>query len=358
MNESVLNRYLMREATLGWAAVTVVLLGIMLATRFARFLAEAAAGELPQDLLFKVVLLSSVQYLVILIPVSLMLGLMLALGRMYKDQEITALAACGVGLREMYRPFIGIAVLLAVATGALALQFGPWAGRTVDYLIKDARRLVQFTPFEAGHFKSVAGDRAVFYTERVDHESGELGAVFVYVADPAYRSVLLAASGKQGVDPATGEREVSLYDGARYQGRPGQADFELTRFGEYGTRVTPPDFIYVTGKRKVRDTLELIGSLDPEDQAELQWRIAAPITVLLLALIAVPLAHTSPRQGRYGKVVLGIVVYLVYINLLGVGQALIAEGWVEPAFGLWWVHALMLAGALWLIGHRSGWGRA
>ena len=357
-NARVLNGYLMRESALSWGAVTVVLLGIMLSTRFARFLAEAAAGELPRDLLFKVVALSSLQYLVVLIPVSLMLGLMLALGRLYKDHEITALSACGVGLREMYRPFIGIAGLLAVLTAALALQIGPWAGRSVDYLVKDARRLVQYTPFEPGQFKSVAGGREAFYTERMSPDGRELGRVFVHVAEPGHGDVLIAGGGVQRTNPETGERDIELRDGIRYEGDPGQADFTVTRFGSYRTRVTPPDFIYTTGKRKVLPSLELLASSDLEDQAELQWRIAAPITVLLLALIAVPLSHTSPRQGRYGKVVLGILVYLVYINGLGVGQALIAEGWVDPWLGMWWVHGIALAVALWLIGRRSGWGRA
>jgi lipopolysaccharide export system permease protein len=112
---------------------------------------------------------------------------------------------------------------------------------------------------------------------------------------------------------------------------------------------------YFAGKRKIRETSMLLGSDDPEDQAELQWRIAAPLGTLLLALLAVPLAHTTPREGRYGKLVLGIVAYLVYSNLLALGQAWIAKGYVSPAIGLWWVHGLTAAAALWLIARRVGW---
>ena len=329
----------------------------MLSTRFARFLAEAAAGELPRDVLFKVVGLSSLQYLVILIPVSLLLAVMLSLGRMYKDHEITAMTSCGVGIGGLYRPFVGLAVILALVTGALALQIGPWAGRQADYLVKDARRLVQYTPFEAGQFKEVAGGRAVFYTAQVDERGANLGSVFVHVADPQYAGLITAHSGTQTVDPETGEREVILKDGFRYVGEAGRADFEIARFGEYGTRVTPPDFIYTSAKRKVADSRSLVVSDELEDQAELQWRIAAPVTVLLLVLLAVPLAHTSPRQGRYGKVIFGIIAYLVYVNLLGLGQAWITNGLIAPGVGMWWVHALVLGFALILIARRAGWGR-
>jgi lipopolysaccharide export system permease protein len=112
---------------------------------------------------------------------------------------------------------------------------------------------------------------------------------------------------------------------------------------------------YLSGKRKLRETRQLFASEDPEDQAELQWRIAAPMSVLLLALLAIPLAHTSPRAGRYGKLVLGILAYLVYSNLLALAQAWVAKGYVAPAVGLWWVHALALVAALWLTARRLGW---
>src|SRR5260221_10745501 len=113
MRQALLSRYVLRESFGAWAAVTVVLLAIMLATRFARFLAEAAAGQLPREFLFDVAALSSLQYLVILIPISLMLAVLLSLGRMYKDQEIAAMTGCGVGPRILYSPFITLACCLA-----------------------------------------------------------------------------------------------------------------------------------------------------------------------------------------------------------------------------------------------------
>ena len=129
----------------------------------------------------------------------------------------------------------------------------------------------------------------------------------------------------------------------------------MLRFATLTTRVAPPALPYLSGKRKLRETGELVGSPDPEDQAELHWRIAAPLSVLLLALLAVPLAHTSPRAGRYGKLVLGILAYLVYSNLLALGQAWVAKGYVPSAVGLWWVHGLAAVAAFWLIAQRLGW---
>lgn len=358
MRQSIIDRYLLRESVGAWFAVTVVLLAIMLATRFARFLAEAAGGQLPREFLLSIVALSSLQYLVILIPVSLLLGILMALGRMYRDQEVSAMMGCGVGPGALYRPTLTLALCLTALTAALSFQIGPWAGRQADYLVRDAQRLIQFTPFEPGRFKEVAGGRAVFYTARQEEAGGALDTVFVRLLESGGPTIVTAQRGTQSLDRATGERILRLESGYRYAGEPGRADYDILRFDTFTTRVAPPPLLQLSSKRKIRETGELIGSDDPEDQAELQWRIAAPLTVLLLALMAVPLAHTSPRAGRYGKLVLGILAYLVYSNLLALGQAWIAKGYVPAAVGLWWVHGLAAVAAFWLIATRLGWRRA
>lgn len=352
---NILERYLAREVFAAWAAVIVVLLAIMLATRFASFLSIAARGELPRDLLMEVVALSSLRYLVILMPVSLLLAIMLSLGRLYSDNEVAAMTGCGVSLTALYRPFLKIAVALAAIAALLSFQLGPWAGREADYLVKDAKRLVQYTPFEPGRFKPVAGGRAVFYTSDIDPSAQHLGEVFVQVRSAQGPSLVIAPSGRQEIDPLSGDRVVTLQDGWRYEGTPGTADYEVVRFHELSMRISPPPFRYINSQRKLESTTDLLGSRNAEDQAELQGRIAAPISVLILALLAVPLSHLAPRQGRYAKLVYGILAYLLYANLLGVGQTWIAKGKLAALPGLWWVHIVVAAFALLLIGRRQGW---
>ena len=354
INKGILDRYLFGEVFGAMAAVTLVLMTIMLATRFARFLGQAATGELPREILFKVVALSSLQYLVILIPFSLLLGIMLALGRLYKDNEIAAMTGCGVGLNRLYRPFLYLGAMLGLVTAVLAFNVGPWAGRTADYLAKSAARFVQFNPFEAGRFKEIAAGRAVFYTAEMDGSGEHLGTVFAQIHEPGGTSIVIARQGRQQTDPDTGERRITLQDGHRYFGQPGRQDYELMHFGELETRVVPPEFIYVNSKRAIIDTPSLLASGEREDRAELEWRLAAPISVFILTLLAVPLSHVGPRQGRYAKLVWGIVAYLLYTQLLGLGKNWLIQGKVSPMIGLWWVHALVLAAALILLAQQQG----
>lgn len=355
MLKGTLDRYLLRETAAATLAVLLVLLAIMLSARFARFLAAVATGDLPRDLLAQVVALSSVQYLVLLIPAALLLAVMLTLGRLYKDSEVAAMMGCGVSLGGLYRPFLWLSALMALLTAWLAFDAGPRAGRQVDYIFKDARRLVQYSPFEPGRFKAVAGGRAVFYTEDVDDQGEKLTTVFARVEEQDGESVVIASEGRQQIDTATGERRVTLYGGRRYAGTPGQADYDVVQFEEFETRITPPQFIYSSSKRKLSDTSDLLASDDVQDKAELAWRIAAPVSVFVLGLLAVPLSHLRPRQGRYGKLVIGIVLYLVYSNLMGLGQAWIAKGAVPAVIGLWWVHLIFGGAALWMFAQRQGW---
>lgn len=354
----ILSRYLLRDTALAWLAVASMLLLIMVSTRFASVLNFAAKGQIPGDLLVQVALLSSLRYLNILMPVSLLLAVMLALGRLYSDNEIAAMAGCGVSLGGLYRPIVLLALLLAAGTAALSFQIGPWAGRQADSLVKHSRQLLQFAPFDPGKFQPLDGGRAVFYTAGVSSDGAKLGPVFTQMRDRAdSESTLIAANGTQSLDAASGDRVVTLHDGYRYSGEPGQAGFDISHFKSLKLRLSPPPFRYVNSQRQLATTASLMSSNDPADRAELQSRIAAPLSVLILALLALPLSYLRPRQGRYSKIVIGVLVYLVYANLIGFGQTWIAKGRIPPELGLWWAHALTLAVALVLIARQQGWRR-
>jgi len=357
MRLGILGRYLLREAAAALAAAAFVLLAIMVSAQFSRYLAQAAGGTLPKDVLLGVVGLTSLQYLMILIPFAALLAVMLTLGRMYRDQEVAAMNGCGVGAQDLYRPFLLLAVSMAVLAGAFSFEIGPWAGRKADFLLKDGRWLVQYNPFEAGRFKDIGDGRAVFYTDRVGRDGKELGLVFGEVREEQGASVVSARRGSYSLE-ADGSRRLTLEDGWRFEGQPGEGGFDITHYDSLTSRIQPPEFVYKLEERKTRPTAELRASADLADQAEWHWRLASPISVFVMILIAVPLSHTAPRKGRYGKLVVGILVYLVYSNLLTFGQTYLAKGKLPLVLGLWWVHALAAGLALALIARREGWMRS
>ena len=351
----ILDKYVLKETLVTWVAVTGVLLFILISNQFARVLGQAAEGNLPRDAVFVLLGLSTLNYLTILVPIGLFLAVMLALGRLYKDSEMAAIGACGVGPRRLLRPLMMLAGVLAVLLAWLSLSVAPWAANQVHLLKRTARQDAQVTGLEAGRFRAAGDGDAVFYAESID-EDGRLRNVFLQRRDGDVIEVALAASGEQLTDPATGIRSMVLYDGERYEGIPGTLEFEVVRFAEHGIpiRLPPPDT--ATDDPDVLSTRALLETRDRNSLAELQWRLSIPLSAIVLVLLALPLSRTSPRQGRYGKLALAVLVYILYSNFLGAARVWVEQGTVPTVVGLWWVHLLAAAIALQLMAHQSGGG--
>lgn len=352
----ILERYLLREAAFAWLAVSLVLMVLMVGSGFARFLGVAAAGKLPQEMVLRLVGLSGIEYAVVIIPFSLLIAIMLALGRLYRDNEMTAMATGGMGLKRIYRPFLLLALVAAGLTAWLSLELSPWASGRVNRM-RDVGRAeaVDLRILEPGQFRSILSGRGVFYTQDYNPEDGSFRQVFVRGEDAEGRGVVIVAErGVQQIDEDTRERLLVLQDGYRYEGEAGRADYRITAFREHGVRISPPE-IMTRRKSSAKPLRELLGSRLRADGVELHWRLSAPVTALLLALVAVPLAHARPREGRYGRLVLAMLAYLTYSNLL-----IAARLWSDKAedlptwLGIWPVHIVMLGVVLFSIARREG----
>ncbi len=343
----IVDRYLARETLLTWLAVTGVLMLILMSNRFALLLGDAAAGRLPRDTVFALFGLASVNYFIVVIPVGLFLAVLLALGRLYRDSEMTTLMACGVGPMQVYRPFMLIALLLAAVLALLSLQLAPWAARMTHLIKSTARHSAQVGSFESGSFKVDQDGRGVLYAERVSGGGRMLHDVFMQGAarDSRRLDVVTAATGERRVNAVTGAGMFILKNGYRYEGAPGEADFRIVQFAEHGIRIKPST-PSAGGGYEVYPTGELLHLENPAAQSELQWRLSVPLSALLLTFLAVPLARTAPREGRYGRLFAGILAYVIYSNLVGVAQVWLQRGVTPESIGIWWVHGLLLAAAL------------
>lgn len=340
--QTVLDRYIFREVLQSWLAVTAVLLAILMANQFARILGEAAAGALPREAVFTLVALAGVDFLITLVPVGLFLAVMIAFGRLYRDSEMAAMMGCGVGVRRAFRPIFKLGFLVTALTAYLALQVGPWAEATSADLRTSARQEAQFGSFDAGRFKVTQGGEGVFYSERTDDALERMEIVFLARNLGDRIEVVYAPEAEQITDGTTGERLLVMREGHRYIGVPGEAGFVSATFEEHGLPVR------VEGQRPARvrtealPTSALLGSDDPEERAQLQWRLSTPISVLVLLVLAMPLSRSAPRQGRYGRIIVAILAYFVYSNLLGSSEVWLEKDRIPAWLGMWWVHLLAL----------------
>lgn len=350
---SLLNRYLLREVGQTWVAVTVVLLLILTTNQFAAVLGDAAASEIPRDAIVRVMGLTIVQYLTILVPLSFFLAIMLSLARLYHDSEMSAMMACGIGPVQLYRPLLMLGLLLASSVAWLSLMASPAAVREVQALAEIARRDTGLGLLEPGRFISFGDSGAVMYAESLTGDQ-HLHKVFVQRRVGGKVEVILADEAWQVMADDGSYREVIFARGRRYEGQPGEARFRIMDFAEFGIPFVIPAARRSVLKADERATSALLESGDPVDRAELHRRLAPPLTLLVLTVIAVPLAKTEPRRGRFSGLAAAILVYVVYANLLAAGQVWLEQDQLPDVSGLWWVHGLFLVVAALMLLAQGG----
>ena len=341
----ILDRYILREVVVSWVAVTGVLLAILLTNQVARVLERAAESQYPRGIVLELILLSAVQNLSLVIPVGLLIGIVLALGRLYHDSEMTAAQACGAGSRSVLLPVISFSVLLAILLGALSLHVAPAATGRMLELRSEALRAGQFAPITAGKFRMFGGGSTVVYAQGAARD-GTLEKVFVERDRGGHLEIALAQRATHAYAEGGDLQVITLYDGERFEGIPGERKFRIVRFAENTIPVRLPALSGGAVALEGTPTRSLLKSPKPEQVAEFHWRIAFPIMALILACIAVPLARLRPRQGRYARIGYAVLIFFVYINLAIAGRQGLARGAIPQWLGLWWVHAAVVVLAL------------
>jgi lipopolysaccharide export system permease protein len=349
---ATIDRYVLREVATALAGVTVVLLAILVSYQLARILGIAAERGLPHDIVFALIGLSTLENLMVLVPIGMLLATMLALGRLYHESEMAAVRACGIGPERLYLPVYTVAIPVAIGLAWLTFFVGPDARNGAEALRSQGLRDAQFGQLAPGTFRTYADGRAVFYAESSGAD-GRLIHIFMQHMDGDRVEVATAAWAEQRVLEGGRTQIVVLHDGERIEGVPGQPTFRRIRFAEHGIPVVVPEAGAGRTVPERKPSRELLGSTALVDVAELQRRISLPVMVLVLALLAVPLSALRPREGRYARVAVAILIYFVYANLVSAAQVWIEKGRIPPAVGTWWVHAIFLVAGLVLIDRQS-----
>jgi len=337
----IFDRYLLKEVIGGWFAVTVVLTLVLVSNKLINYLGAAADGDIPGEVIFRLLGLQMVYYLVLVVPFALALGTVLGLARLYRDNEMVVMSACGVGPAKIYKPLLMLGVVVAVVLAWFSLQVSPKVQGMSNHLKITASQQADLMVLGAGRFNELHGGRVTFYAERLSDDRNRMENVFVVFRDSdepnGSGQMLTANSAYRMLDESSGNDFLVLVDGFRYEGHPGRADYRVMRFGKYGVRIELPRAGEIVEQRETLSTRQLLASQDPADIAEVQWRLALPVSVIALLLLAVPLCKTSPRQGRYGRTVLAVLLFIIYYNLLVTAKVWVARGAIPTYIGLWWV---------------------
>ena len=342
---SVIRRYLGWELLQYWLVFTLVLWLVLVTARFSLYLGQAISGELPAATVLTLLGLKSVGFFVFLLPLTLFLALLWLLGRLNRDFESLALGASGIGTLQLYRALaLPLAFALLLVT-VFSFYLVPHSAQLGYQLRADSQQALEVETLTPGKFHSLRNGRWLLYAQRSGKSEGELEDIFVHVQLAGRSQVLVAEHARLRGSQAAGDRYIVLQDGYRYDGIPGQGDYRVLRYAEYGLRLQARR-TEAAHKWDAVASADLWNDNQPAARAEWQMRLSRPLSLLVLFLIAVPLARFRPATSRFYPLWLGVLVFTLYFNLLATARLWLVQASTPDWLGLWWVHAVLLTGLL------------
>jgi lipopolysaccharide export system permease protein len=350
----IIFRYLAKEVGITLIALTAILMLIFLSNQFIQYLNRAAAGGIPGMIIMKLMLIELPNLIGLLLPLGFYVAVLLAYGRLYADNEMTVLRACGYGPNQLLRHSLVMASFVALLVGVLMIWISPHVSSVRAKLLSAAGVQTLIQTLMPGRFHGVNAGQQVFYVQSMSRDHTKAEHIFLVHRNmkegKVAWDVLWAQKAYAQKDPKTAEDYLVLQDGKAYQGIPGQADYQIAQFTEYKTRLPHPE-INIAEDVRTYQTRSLLPFNNPnlKKAAEMQWRLSVPIMVFVLTLVAVPLSKVNPRTGKYAQLVPAIIVYILYANAMFVARNALIEGTIPIVLGFWWLHALFALLGLFLI---------
>ncbi|NOQ70295.1 MAG: LPS export ABC transporter permease LptF [Gammaproteobacteria bacterium] len=355
MKLTIIDKYIAKELLTAFLAVIFVLLIIVLSTEVVHLLKWVTEGVIPVSVFLPYLINSIFEFSVILIPLSLLMGILLAFGRLYHDSEMAAIMSVGIGPMQWYRPLMLIAIPITLLLLILLMFVQPVISHQRALIRAEVRSMVEVDTLMVGQFNRANKGDAVLFLESENKKSHQVENIFFQQHRDNTSYVDLATNISSYYDEE-GQRYMMMHGGTHYIGNVGEANFKIIKYKDYGVYINKKQ-VEVRLSEKTKSISELWSSTEPVDQAELQWRITIPLATIIVAFMALPLSQTDPRSGRYAKLALALILYLIYSNLLGVGRTWIIQEKVPVWIGTWWVHLIAIIVTLVLLktsGYLSG----
>ncbi len=321
----------------------------MVGVSLGELLGDVAGGRVPTGLMGILVILKMPELLSTVVPLGVFIAVIWGLGRMYRDQEMAVMRASGFNWKMLLRPLFNLLLPVAVLLLTMDLFLAPKAASSAQQQLENAFRTAAEWGLQAGQFHVLKGGDLVLYVESVDADGRTLRNIFMQQRHDGREQVWIAEKGYYWLNEEKGERYLTLENGQITEGGTTGLDFGVVKFSRNDLLLPEPDRRIKAVSLEARPSTEILFSSNVEEIAEIQWRVSPAIAIIVLGLLAIPLSHSPPREGRGGRAVLGILAYAFYANVLYMCRSWIAKGELTPWLGMWWVHLLTLVIALiWL----------
>ncbi|AWL03922.1 LPS export ABC transporter permease LptF [Massilia oculi] len=334
----IFRRSLQRELASAAGATFTVLFSILVTWTLIAILGRAAGGKVASGDVLALIVFRSAELLPIILILTSFIAVVATVTRSYRDSEMVVWFASGQSLLGWIRPVLVLGLPMVALVGALSFVVTPWAKMKSAEFVERFQKREDLQRVAPGQFRESSSSDRVFFVERSAEGSTVVQNVFVGGVDGDSHSVVVA---KQGVIESDGKggQFLVLSNGRRYEGVPGQANFQTMEFERYSMRVaTQAPMIGADVPVAALSTPALLVAPNRFTQAELLARIAAPITCLVLMLLAIPLGFVNPRAGSSANLIVALLIFFTYNNLVRLTEASVKQGKLAFAMGWWPLH--------------------
>ena len=337
----IFQRALRRELLSTAGAVFTTLFSITITVMLIRILGQAAGGKVASQDVVALLGFSALNYLPIILILTGFISVLLVLTRTYQDSEMVVWFASGLSLTAWVRPVLGFGVPLALVIGLLSLAVTPWANRQSTEFRERFEQREDVSKVSPGRFQESASADRVFFVEGVTEDVTNVRNVFINSVRDGKSSIIVAREGSTEID-AKGDKFLVLKNGRRYDGTPSEPEFQLMEFERYGVLInSQSQGAAAASSARALPLGLLIANPSNENRGELLWRVALPVMGLSLMLLAIPLGFVNPRGGRSANLLLALLVFVVYSNMVSVLQASVVQERLSLSLGWWPLHVLV-----------------
>ena len=349
----IFQRSLVRELVNTASAIFIALLTIVLTIGLVRVLGQAAAGQVDNAAVLALIMFAALNNLPVLLQLTVFVTILLTMTRSYRDSEMVVWQSSGLGLERWLQPVLAFVIPVAIVVGIGSLFVAPWANRQASEFKARFEQRTEVARVAPGQFRESSDGTKVFFVEGFDPATSSVQNVLVNTIRDGKVSVIVSRTGIVERQP-NGDEFLIMNKGRRYEGTPGKPDYKIMEFERYGVRIESksPDFSN-DDSAKIRSTADLIADPTSRAKGELVWRFGLMLSVVALAVLAIPLSFVNARAGRSANLIVALLVYFVYNNAMNIVQTWTSRGRMSFGVSWWLVHAVVAALAIAMLAWRN-----
>ena len=348
-SNTIISRYLLKNLSVLFAAIFFIVGLIVFGNQFVLTVQESVEHGIPIQELIPIIGFNMLRDIPIIFSLSLFLAIIISISQIYKSSEAVVMNSVGIGDKNFIHYIQPIVFVSFIIIFILTIYAVPWAKQQKSYAEDETVNASEFSFITEGKFESFKNGEIVFYASESSaiDKSGEqnMEEIFIYISRKDSPVIVLASNATKYTDSLNQSIYLRLRDGVRYEGLPGDLNLNILDFNQYDLEIVSGEVqksLTNFSKIEEKTSIDLLNDGGLQANAEMQWRLSQPISVLILSLIGVLLGKSSPRTGKGINLLLGVVIFMIYNNGLLVAKNSIENGELNPLLGLWLIHLIFI----------------